>query len=1412
MSTAATLSACFDYLTDRALLSLPVKAGKSDKLVKQFADEPNRGSLEEFIREPDQRTLYIYVEGADKIVVTAQPEMKKKGVFLLKSKRVADALRMEDIKADVCLCECTENILQNLSLVAHEVFFPLLANPANRAGWSGPTAKDVMMKVSSFLSSVTITVGQSKGQTLLPLPAPEAFDEEALQPKERVHLLETAVIQWAGKIEQLLNSDSEQVVRHNAQLSLQAEKEAEADKKRKADELAASQQSTATDETADKKSDDANEAAKAEKAAEANAEKEKANLFYFPGPQFELDFWSNKQADLQSLLQQLNSPKLAQVHNILAHYGSMYAEQLAKLQADVQACHTECASNNRFLRPLRPYFTQLAEELDFTRVEAAFHPLFHTLLLIFKHSTAYNTQGRLWTLVQLLVNALIVQANKHINGEAVFRFIEDENTTEAVTLIRQTIRTCERFKQTFRLHQDKARAAFNSDTTAATCRSWDVDDGLLFGRLDAYIERANDMLDFCRIVLDFSKLQKIYVGGTKGKELTASLWQIHADFITQINHFKRVEYDLLDISVTSAFDSDYYRYRCEVKELEKRLAAILVTAFNDCSTLTARFQLLDSFEGLLERPVIKDELDKRLTALLSFYMDDLRVVSELFYKGKQHPKIEMNMPPIAGALSWVRALRLRVEEPLERLRYYVGFLSQTEAGSEGGEREEMKEINKLQAAIIAQLSEFEARKLQEWSLEIDTTSDAKLQQNLLRRDSTSGLLHVNFDAGLVKLLREVKYFLLLRIAVPSTALTIYEKAEQYRQQVGHLEYVLAMYNEMISTLHAVERPLVDRDIVAIDAVLERGITTLNWKDDTVNSFINESIAIVKQTHNTTKVMKDNLTTIKRMMADFAAVPLAERKNKPLSPSDFEDNLRKLWQQRHTLLVESGEQVGKLVEETRRAVGGEVTAEVWDAYVDYVQDGVRDGLALAIVNSLKFLCEQLDHSRPDLAPMLEIKLGLYGQDVSFNAEDMAGNSSGQHSTRQSVVDSSNQQQLIQQAALLAADPNFTPSTTSPAPTTTTLAHKRSSRTRDVWQLVGEWVDNFFDIGTLVARADGSSYVHDLKRNDAIERYMAQLQKHLDANQRLCEEVRAEYGKYEFLWRTDRQVEFQRFLSQSLAEQKAKAAAEEQKGKKSGSGDSDKKDGGAAGGDAGKDDDKDEQEEGESGEYELLPLDKFEEQILYYKDMAAEIGDKRTLIEIGWLKVNAQPIKIALQSWANRWINAYTQYLYNDVTKKLHALEQLMAEVNEGLTAEVVAGDSVTLKRVLGYIHSVRSQEKSTVKLFQPLRDTVSLLKKYGRSLDEYEVKLLSDAPMKWDSTVNSVYKVKEKVNVLQNDEVDVSTHNHTLSSVPHPPTLVYGAIVPHARLTLFLLLPRAVRCHAENQGQGGRVRCRAEANA
>jgi dynein heavy chain len=259
--------------------------------------------------------------------------------------------------------------------------------------------------------------------------------------------------------------------------------------------------------------------------------------------------------------------------------------------------------------------------------------------------------------------------------------------------------------------------------------------------------------------------------------------------------------------------------------------------------------------------------------------------------------------------------------------------------------------------------------------------------------------------------------------------------------------------------------------------------------------------------------------------------------------------------------------------------------------------------------------------------------------------------------------------------------------------------------------------------------------------------------LDWNQKECESYRQEYIKFEFLWKTDRNAEFAKFLQAAMQEAKAKAAAANPNAPKEIS-DEEKKakeqDGGA--GDDDDDADKDGSSEDQIGE--VLPLEKFEEKILYYREIAAEIGEKKSPVEIGWLKVNAQPIKVALTTWVQRWIHTYTSFLYNDVTRKLSQLEALMKEVNTGLLAEVSPGDSTTLKKVLGYIHAVRSKEKSTLKLFGPLRDSVSLLKKYGKSLDEYEMKLLSDAPMKWDSTVNNVYKTKEKVNNLQNVEVDI----------------------------------------------------------
>jgi dynein heavy chain len=70
-----------------------------------------------------------------------------------------------------------------------------------------------------------------------------------------------------------------------------------------------------------------------------------------------------------------------------------------------------------------------------------------------------------------------------------------------------------------------------------------------------------------------------------------------------------------------------------------------------------------------------------------------------------------------------------------------------------------------------------------------------------------GFLRVNFDPVLVRLLREVKYLQLLDHKVPEKAAILYKKVNIYRSQTGNLDIIVNMYNEILSTLLPVEKPL-----------------------------------------------------------------------------------------------------------------------------------------------------------------------------------------------------------------------------------------------------------------------------------------------------------------------------------------------------------------------------------------------------------------------------------------------------------------------------------------------------------------------------------------------------------------------------------------------------------------------------
>jgi dynein heavy chain len=301
----------------------------------------------------------------------------------------------------------------------------------------------------------------------------------------------------------------------------------------------------------------------------------------------------------------------------------------------------------------------------------------------------------------------------------------------------------------------------------------------LFVRLDAFRERCRDAIDFTRTVMQYGKLERVEIGGTKGKFLSDCIVAIFEQFNLAVDDFKAVPYDIMDVSKHD-FDTDIYNFRAKVKDLDQRLSSLLGSAFDDLDTWPQQLKLFDNFEGLIERPIIQAELEHKHKALLLEYQKDLGLVEASFMEAREKvdacmddAPIYQNLPPIAGAIYWARSFRKRISEPMTKLVFYNHALKDVP--------EEFREVDKQYVHLLKLLESYEEHRYAEWeSTSVDGAKE-KLKMRLLRRMERTGLLKVNFDPALVRLLREVRFFLIFDIDVPTEALDMFNRSSTYRK-------------------------------------------------------------------------------------------------------------------------------------------------------------------------------------------------------------------------------------------------------------------------------------------------------------------------------------------------------------------------------------------------------------------------------------------------------------------------------------------------------------------------------------------------------------------------------------------------------------------------------------------------------
>ena len=71
--------------------------------------------------------------------------------------------------------------------------------------------REVLDNFQRLVAGIYVTIGQVQGKTLLPLPPVELSSaDRASKDKERVHVLETAVVTWTRQIKNVLKTEPEQ--------------------------------------------------------------------------------------------------------------------------------------------------------------------------------------------------------------------------------------------------------------------------------------------------------------------------------------------------------------------------------------------------------------------------------------------------------------------------------------------------------------------------------------------------------------------------------------------------------------------------------------------------------------------------------------------------------------------------------------------------------------------------------------------------------------------------------------------------------------------------------------------------------------------------------------------------------------------------------------------------------------------------------------------------------------------------------------------------------------------------------------------------------------------------------------------------------------------------------------------------
>ena len=443
---------------------------------------------------------------------------------------------------------------------------------------------------------------------------------------------------------------------------------------------------------------------------------------------------------------------------------------------------------------------------------------------------------------------------------------------EAVEKVKQSVQMLKMFRDSFMEYKDKLPSYFPPDVTP---RKWDFQEKLIFEKFDTFLERLKIIFEFCQTSNQFLRLEKVEVGGIRGKLLTDSMRKVFLQFKDLYATFALKTYDCSDPK-NRRFLKDYERFNSEVWRMDRRLGVILVSAFDCCTNSDSIFKLLDVFGDLRHRRLIAMELSEKIPQLLDRINEELETARQIF-RHSQHTiaetgrdrRAERNIPLAASQLTFSSQLRSRIRKTaksLKNVNHPICYSLEAQVVFRKFER------------LNAQLCSYEMAVYDDWLSTAEERTKIGLEKPILVRVKCSDTLAVNFSRSALAVLTEVKFIkkLFPHKIIPEALVQIYQRFEEFRSLINVLESIVDLYNYLKTDTSDVDLRLIRADLTKLDQNLAPAEKSLTWNSANLVVEIENILEEVRELNRRVRETQDNVIEIYKEIRKFQNTPLFQR--------------------------------------------------------------------------------------------------------------------------------------------------------------------------------------------------------------------------------------------------------------------------------------------------------------------------------------------------------------------------------------------------------------------------------------------------------------------------------------------------------------------------------------------------------